>query len=240
VEGHIKEILYTSSEKRERQLAVLIDPDHAEEDHLDALMKHQAHVHYYFIGGSMIHSGNLENTVEAVRKRTTKPILLFPGADAQIAPNADAILLLSLVSGRNPEYLIGKHVQSAFGLQSSGLEILPTGYILLDGGRETTVSYISGTKPIPADKPQIAAATALASTLLGQGIIYLDAGSGAKIPISKAVISHVRAAVNVPIIVGGGMKTSADINAAWDAGANVVVIGNALEEQPNLLTELRG
>ena len=238
MEGSIRQILHSSYLRSERQLAVLIDPDHAEEAHLDALTKNQDHVNYYFISGSMIHSGSLKKTVEDVRNRTDKPIILFPGADAEIAANADAILLLSLVSGRNPEYLIGKHVQSAFNLKSSGLEVLPTGYILIDGGSETTVSYISGTKPIPADKPQIAAATALASTLLGQSNIYLDAGSGAKSPIPADVIAHVRSAVDVPIIVGGGMKTSSEINAAWKAGANVVVIGNALEKQPDLLSEL--
>ena len=165
---------------------------------------------------------------------------LEPGGDAnQIAPEADAILLLSLISGRNPELLIGKHVTSAIHLKRSGLEIISTGYMLIDGGVETTASYVTGTSPLPSNKPGIAAMTGLAGEQLGLKVLYMDAGSGAREPVPASLIHAVRSQVSIPIIVGGGIRNKKGILEAWNAGADVVVIGNALEENPELLPHLR-
>lgn len=165
-------------------------------------------------------------------------MILFPGNSFQLSYNADALLLLSLISGRNPELLIGKHVMVAPYLKISPLEIIPTGYILIDGGKVSSVQYISNTAPIPADKNDIAACTALAGEMLGLKLIYLDAGSGANNPISSEMISTVSAQIQVPLIVGGGIKTPAKIIENFRAGADLVVIGNAVEKNPNFIGEI--
>lgn len=221
-------------------LAILIDPDKAAPEHLQNVLKNAniEKVDLLLIGGSVLTHGNIHDTIKTVKSLCDIPCIIFPGSPDQISSEADAILLLSLISGRNPELLIGKHVESALRLKQSNLEILPTGYILIDGGAPTTVSYISGTTPIPANKPGLAAMTALAGEQLGFGIIYMDAGSGAKNPIPPQMISSVREHTNQPIIVGGGIRTTEGIRAAWNAGADVVVIGNRLEEDPDFLTSL--
>jgi phosphoglycerol geranylgeranyltransferase len=221
-------------------IAVLVDPDKSEDSQLDALVFHPSfdHVDFLFVGGSLVTDGNMKTCLEGLKKRTNKPLVIFPGSPNQIDPTADAILLLSLISGRNADLLIGRHVESAHTLKRSELEILPTGYILVDGGRTTTVSYISGTTPIPQDKPGIAAATALAGCQLGLQLIYLDCGSGANHHTSSKLISAVKNEVEVPIIVGGGIKTKEDATAVFAAGADVVVVGNKLEDNPEFLGEL--
>lgn len=221
-------------------IAVLIDPDKASDSQLDNLVFHPNfdQVDFLFVGGSLVTDGNMKICLQGLKKRTDKPLIIFPGSPNQIDDTADAILLLSLISGRNSDLLIGRHVESAHKLKRSGLEILSTGYILVDGGRTTTVSYISGTTPIPQDKPGIAAATALAGCQLGQQLIYLDCGSGANQHASPRLIAAVKNEVDVPIIVGGGIKTKEDAESVFRSGADVVVVGNKLEENPNFLTEL--
>lgn len=223
-----------------KQLAVLIDPDKATEKHLLHLVlkAEQMGADYFFVGGSLLSSDQLSQTIAFIKRYVEIPVIIFPGGATQVSNNADGILLLSLISGRNPEFLIGAHVVAAPELRRSGIQVLPTGYMLVDGGAPTTVSYISNTAPIPANKPDIAACTAMAGEMLGLQLMYMDAGSGAPNPIPAAMIKAVKRAVKLPVIVGGGMCTADAAQAAWQAGADVVVIGNALEEQPNLIEAL--
>jgi putative glycerol-1-phosphate prenyltransferase len=176
--------------------------------------------------------------IEFLRKRSNIPVVLFPGSVGQIDGSADTFLLLSLISGRNPELLIGKHVEAAPLLKASELEVVPVGYMLIDGGSPTTASYVSQSSPIPFDKPGIAAMTALAGEMLGLKIIFLDAGSGARRPVPQAIITGVREEVQLPIIVGGGIDSPEKAFSAASAGANLVVAGNALEQDPALLPEM--
>jgi len=176
--------------------------------------------------------------VRTVKENVNIPVILFPGSTLQIDPAADAILFLSLISGRNPDLLIGQHVQAAPILRNSGMEVMPTGYILINSGRTTSVAYISNTTPIPEDKYSLAACTAMAGEMLGLKLTYLDAGSGAEREISQKMISSVRKSIRTPLIVGGGINTSQKALAALEAGADLIVIGNALEKDPALLTEI--
>ena len=174
----------------------------------------------------------LDAVVRYAKAHSSKPVVLFPGSVDQVHGEADALLLLSVISGRNPELLIGQHVVAAPRIKALGLETISTGYMLVDSGRTTTALYMSQTLPIPAHKPEIAAATALAGEMLGIQAMYLDGGSGAREPVPEAMIRAVRKAVNVPVIVGGGIRSEAAAQAAWDAGADVVVVGTAFEEDP--------
>ncbi len=221
-----------------KQIAILVDPDKI--DHLSELVKKAVHygIDYFFVGGSLLHSDQTEVAIRIIRDNSNIPIILFPGSINQITPSADGILLLSLISGRNPEFLIGAHVAAAPALMRSGLEILSTSYILIDGGKPTTVSYISNTTPIPANKPDIAAVTALAGAQIGHKITYLDAGSGAQNPVNPATISAVRRLITNPLIVGGGIRTARQLQEAFMAGADLAVIGHAFEENPDLLSEV--
>ncbi|HMG17020.1 MAG TPA: geranylgeranylglyceryl/heptaprenylglyceryl phosphate synthase [Saprospiraceae bacterium] len=225
---------------REKHLAILIDPDKITIPELDPLFDliHHSRVHYVFIGGSLLTGTQFSETIEVIRSKTTLPIILFPGSIYQISEHADAILFLSLISGRNADLLIGKHVEAVPLLIQSKLEIIPTGYILVDGGVNTTVSYISNTFPIPADKAEIAKCTALAGQYLGLQTMYLDSGSGALNPVNKKMIQSVASSVSVPLIVGGGIRTPQMVFDAAFAGADIVVIGNVLEKTPGKLIEL--
>jgi phosphoglycerol geranylgeranyltransferase len=235
----LKEIRRNQAEGR-KALTVLLDPDKVEMKGISARIESIcAHgVDYFFVGGSLISGSGFYLLVEALRRHTKVPVLIFPGSNLHIHGDADGILLLSLISGRNPELLIGQHVIAAPILKNSGLEILPTGYMLVDSGRATTVSYISNTLPIPADKSDIAVCTAMAGEMLGLKLIYLDGGSGALHPVPPKMISAVRRAVECPLIVGGGINSPARAEEAWHAGADMVVIGNALEENPALLESI--
>ncbi len=190
-----------------------------------------------FVGGSLIYE-QIDETIRLIKSSTDLPVFLFPGNLLQLSKDADGILLLSLISGRNPELLIGNHVSAAYLLKNSGIEIIPTGYIIIENGKSTSVSYMSQTTPIPADKPDIASATAIAGELLGLKMIYLEAGSGAEKPVNTTTINKVKQEINVPLIVGGGIKNINDINNICNAGADIVVVGNSIENDQSLLKPL--
>jgi phosphoglycerol geranylgeranyltransferase len=224
-----------------KSIAVLVDPDKTEDAsrllHLINLASENC-VDFFFVGGSLVTSQNLSEVVRKIKGNVNIPVVLFPGNSIQIDASADALLFLSLISGRNPELLIGQHVIAAPILKNTRLEIIPTGYILINSGKLTSVAYISNTMPIPDDKFSLAACTAMAGEMLGLQVIYIDAGSGAEKEISPKMISAVRKAVNVPLIVGGGINTARKAITALEAGADLIVIGNALEKDPDLLTEV--
>ncbi len=229
--------ILSSVTKSSRWLAVLIDPDNITEDRLLRLSEfsNKGFVQLFLIGGSLVLKNQIELVVDSLKSKCNTPIVIFPGSPSQIYDGADGLLLLSLISGRNADLLIGRHVESAFQLKNSGLEIIPTGYVLINGGKSTSVSYMSNTTPIPSDKPDIAAATALAGELLGLKAIYLEAGSGAIQPVPNAIIQRVAQTVEAPVFVGGGIKSKSDIEQAFLAGANVVVVGTAIENNPEWL-----
>lgn len=193
--------------------------------------------HYVLVGGSMV-SDTTTAIIQTIRKYISVPILLFPGNASQLSPAADAIMYLSLISGRNPEYLIGQHVQSAIQVYQQQIPVIPVGYMLIESGGPTSVQYISNTQPIPRSKNDIAIATALAGQYLGQKAIYLEGGSGALHAVPTDMIRAVKAHISIPLIVGGGIKTPDAMADAFNAGADVVVIGNVLEENPSLYTSL--
>lgn len=224
-----------------KSVAVLIDPDKADDPaKLMTLINLATEncVDFFFVGGSLITTANLSEVVRTVKENVNIPVVLFPGSSLQIDPSADAILFLSLISGRNPDLLIGQHVQAAPILKNSRMEVIPTGYILINSGKMTSVAYISNTTPIPEDKFSLAACTAMAGEMLGLRLTYIDAGSGAEREISQKMISAVRKSVDTPLLVGGGINTAQKAIAAFEAGADTIVIGNALEKDPNLLTEI--
>ncbi|NEN23973.1 geranylgeranylglyceryl/heptaprenylglyceryl phosphate synthase [Cryomorpha ignava] len=222
-------------------IAQLIDPDYIRDfDHLSDIVNRAASagVDLFFFGGSLITANPKFDIVKALKDISDIPVILFPSSPAHIDESADAILFLSLISGRNSEFLIGNHVAAAPILKKSSLEILPTGYILVGCGAATTAQYISNTSPVPYNKPEIAAATALAGEMLGLKLIYLDGGSGAEKPVSPEMVAKVKAWVSTPIIVGGGIKTTKDAAALRDAGADILVIGNGAEKRPEFISEL--
>lgn len=224
----------------EKKFAVLIDPDKVRLGNMDKVIElsREVGVDYFFIGGSLVVNNMLDHCLETIKEKSNIPMILFPGNSFQLSYRADAILFLSLISGRNAELLIGNHVISAPYIKMSGLEVLPTGYMLIDGGVPTTVSYISNTQPIPGNKKDVALCTALAGQMLGLKLIYMDAGSGAKIPVSTELIETVSSAIEVPLIVGGGIRTPEQAHADVKAGADVIVVGNAIEDDPSLIREI--
>ncbi|MFZ5999866.1 MAG: geranylgeranylglyceryl/heptaprenylglyceryl phosphate synthase [Bacteroidota bacterium] len=235
------ETLQLRHRQGKKSIAVLIDPDKAEDATRLMNLVNLANencVDFFFVGGSLVTTTNLSEVVRTVKENVNIPVILFPGSTLQIDPSADAILFLSLISGRNPDLLIGQHVQAAPILKNSGMEVMSTGYILINSGRTTSVAYISNTTPIPEDKYSLAACTAMAGEMLGLKLIYLDAGSGAEREINQKMINAVRKSITTPLIVGGGINTSQKAIAALEAGADIIVIGNALEKSPELLTEI--
>lgn len=222
-------------------LAVLIDPDFGQDEAaLERIVQNacMASADLIFVGGSLLTSAAFDHCVALVKRWSSKPVVLFPGSPAQLSAHADAVLFLSLISGRNAELLIGHHVTAAPTVKAMGLEAIPTGYMLVDGGAPTTATYVSQSLPIPHDKPGIAAATALAGRLLGLRTIYLDTGSGARQPVSTHMIAAVRSTVELPIIVGGGIRTAQQARAMREAGADLIVVGTALEDDPELVFAL--
>jgi putative glycerol-1-phosphate prenyltransferase len=226
--------------EKQTQLAVLIDPDKASNGHLEQLASfaEEGFLQYFLVGGSLMFSNRHAFVIDYLKRSTTVPVIIFPGNPSQIYDKADAILLLSLISGRNADLLIGRHVEAAPALRSSGLEIISTGYILVDGGKATTVSYISNTTPLPAHKPDIAAATAMAGEMLGMHCIYLEAGSGALQPVPEEMIAAVRESVQIPLMVGGGIRHPEKAYKSAKAGANVIIMGNGVEANPLLVPEV--
>ncbi len=223
-----------------KSFAVLIDPDKVNEPAIDILVKKctDARVDYFLVGGSLVVSNYMDECILEIKKRTDIPIILFPGSPSQVSRHADALLYLSLISGRNPELLIGQHVVSATAVKQSGLEIMPTGYMVIDGGAPTTVSYISNATPLPADKTEIAVCTAMAGEMLGMKLIYMDAGSGARKAITENMIQQVAKNIEVPLIIGGGITTAEKAYLNCRAGADVIVVGNAIEKDHSLIKEL--
>ena len=224
----------------QKSFAVLIDPDKVDDAKIDQLtsLATAAKADYLFVGGSLVISNHLDKTVQRIKANCNIPTILFPGSPSQISVHADGLLYLSLISGRNPELLIGQHVISAAAVKQSGLEIISTGYMVIDGGAPTTVSYISNAAPIPADKNEIAMCTAMAGEMLGMKVIYMDAGSGAKRPIAESMIEKVSHSIDVPLIVGGGITDPEKAYRNCKAGADVLVIGNAIEKDISLIKEM--
>ncbi len=241
--GMIKGI-YDSLTERKRQgkksFAVLIDPDKVNGTDMNQLIELavDANVDYFLVGGSLVVSNYLDECVQLIKSQCNIPTILFPGSPSQVSKYADALLYLSLISGRNADLLIGQHVVSAPVVKQSGLEIMSTGYMVIDGGAPTTVSYISNATPIPADKNEIAVCTAMAGEMLGMKLIYMDAGSGAKRAITEDMIAKVAAVIKVPLIIGGGIIEPEKAYLNCKAGADVIVVGNAIEKNPHLIKEM--
>ncbi len=224
-----------------KALCVLIDPDSVKQ--VSDLMQVvniciESKVDFILIGGSLLIDGDIHDCIERVKENCQIPVIIFPGNHFQIDRSADAILFLSLISGRNPELLIGQHVISAPIIKKSALEPIPTGYILVNAANHTSVSYMSHSIPIPSNKPQITAATAIAGEMLGLKMIYLEAGSGAKETVDAKTISSVRKGIDIPIMVGGGINSKEKARRALDAGADLIVVGNALEKDPYLIDDI--
>lgn len=227
-------------EKGQKSLAVLIDPDKHKLKNLDKIIDlvNEHGVDYFFVGGSLLSEDLVESSIERIKSESSIPVLLFPGNSYQIDPKADALLFLSLVSGRNPEYLIAKHVEAAMKIAETNLEVIATAYLLVDGGHSNTAAYLSQTIPIPHDKTEIAVATAMACRFLNFQCIYLEAGSGARNPVSSEMIRAVARKINLPLIVGGGLQTSTKLDLAFQSGADLAVIGNVVERNPDLIKEM--
>ena len=226
---------------KEKMFAILVDPDKfgSPKDLQELIYNLKiALPDIILIGGSLINNGNFELVINELSSLKIAPVILFPGNNKQVSANADAILLLSLISGRNSDLLIGQHVVSAFDIKNATLEVIPTGYMLIESGPSTSAQYMSNTQPIPHNKTDIAMATALAGEQLGLKFIYMDGGSGAQTPISKEMIKCVRQTVNTPLIIGGGIRNKEQAIAAWNSGADIVVIGNAIEKNPGLAQDI--
>lgn len=240
----MKHRLYDIFIERKKSLqkcfAVLIDPDKVAEPQLDELIRLSldARVDYFLVGGSLVISSHLDQVVQYIKANCSIPVILFPGSPSQVSKYADALLYLSLISGRNPELLIGQHVISAPVVKKSGLEIMPTGYMVIDGGAPTTVSYISNAAPIPRDKNEIAMCTAMAGEMLGMKLIYMDAGSGARYPITESMIEKVSQVIEAPLIIGGGITDPEKAYLNCRAGADIIVVGNAIEKDSTLIKEV--
>jgi len=236
----IYQSLVQRKQNQQKSFVVLVDPDKVDDHKLDELIQlsSESKVDYFFVGGSLVVSDYLDACVKKIKSNVDIPVILFPGSPSQITKHADALLYLSLISGRNPELLIGQHVVSAPAVKASGLEIMSTGYMVIDGGAPTTVSYISNANPLPSDKSEIAICTAMAGEMLGMKLIYMDAGSGARRAISEMMIQKVSASISIPLIVGGGITDPEKAYLNCKAGADVIVVGNAIEKDPTLIKEI--
>ena len=223
-----------------KSFAVLVDPDKVDTAKIEQLVSlaTASKVDYFLVGGSLLISNHLDKCIQQFKALCDIPVILFPGSPSQVSKYADALLYLSLISGRNPELLIGQHVVSAPFVKNSGLEIMPTGYMVIDGGAPTTVSYISNATPIPSDKNEIALCTAMAGEMLGMKLIYMDSGSGAKRPITESMIQMVSSHIEAPLIIGGGIINPEKAYLNCKAGADVIVVGNAIEKDASLIKEM--
>jgi putative glycerol-1-phosphate prenyltransferase len=240
----MKNKLYQHFVKNKQQghksFAVLVDPDKVDHPKIEQLVSlaTNAKVDYFLVGGSLLISNHLDDCIKQIKAICNIPVILFPGSPSQVSKYADALLYLSLISGRNPELLIGHHVVSAPLVRKSGLEIMPTGYMVIDGGAPTTVSYISNASPIPSDKNEIALCTAMAGEMLGMKLIYMDSGSGAKRPIAESMIEMVASHIEAPLIIGGGISDPEKAYRNCKVGADVIVVGNAIEKDASLIKEM--
>lgn len=239
----LKDIYSSICERKatnKKSFAILVDPDKVDDHKMRSVvdLSVAGGVDYFLVGGSLIISNYLDECVQYIKHHCSIPVLLFPGSSAQVSKYADALLYLSLISGRNPELLIGQHVVSAPSIKKSGLEIISTGYMVIDGGAPTTVSYISNASPLPADKNEIAMCTAMAGEMLGMKIIYMDAGSGAKVPIRESMIEQVAKSIDIPLIIGGGITDPEKAYLNCKAGADIIVVGNAIEKDKSLIMEM--
>lgn len=234
---NIYDVILKKKKRNEKIIAALIDPDSENlkylKDKVNSL--NESDVNFIFVGGSTTWTNDFSGFVRRVSEYSSKPVIIFPGSSSQVSEHADAILFLSLVSGNNPQYLIGEHVKAAPMLKNMDLEVIPTGYLLIDGGKMTTVQFMSDTRPIPQDKPEIAKNVAYAAELMGMKLIYLDSGSGALKSVSNDIVEAVSQYINLPLMVGGGLKNRQEINEKFASGADLVVVGSALEDEPELL-----
>lgn len=235
----ISELINKNIRSGKKMFALLIDPDNYSDEQILNTTREadQLNIDLIFIGGSLLNN-EIDHTVELIKENTKIPVVLFPGSLLQISNKADGILLLSLISGRNPDLLIGNHVIASAHIKRSKLEVLPTGYILIDGGKPTSVEYMSNTQPIPANKTDIAVATAMAGEMLGLKYIYLEAGSGADNSVNTEMIKSVKQNIHMPLIVGGGIKTPFDVTKVMQAGADILVVGTAIEKNKSILSKL--
>lgn len=237
-----KEQLYSQIKTSFGQVAVLIDPEKTnQEEPLRRLVEKAsfAGVNYFLVGGSTVSRRDLESCISILKAHTQIPVLIFPGGSNQLSSEADGMLYLSLISGRNPDYLITHHVNSALEVYQLGIEIIPTAYILVDGGTKSSVAYVSQTTPIPREQATIAVHTALAGQLQGKKIVYFDAGSGARENVPVHFINELRKLSDIPIIVGGGIRDIESLKTYREAGVNLMVIGNKLEEEIDFLLDVK-
>lgn len=226
--------------KGQKSLSVLIDPDKVKTKNIGLTvdLANANGIDFFLIGGSLLLDDVLDKTIYYLKKNSDLPVVLFPGNEMQVHPDADALLLLSLTSGRNAEYLIGKHVSYAPRIKKMNLETISTSYMLIHGSHPSTASYITQTQPIPLNKPEIAVATAMASEMLGHQMIYLEGGSGTSRPVPSQTVAKVKSAVNVPIIVGGGIRTKEKLIENYTNGADIQVIGTVTERYPESVRDL--
>ncbi|MEM1137817.1 MAG: geranylgeranylglyceryl/heptaprenylglyceryl phosphate synthase [Bacteroidota bacterium] len=233
-------IIKENQSKGKKSLAILLDPDKIDFQNIGQTIQVLYHISpdIILVGGSLMLNNDLDKLVEVIKKETPFAVMLFPGSSLHISPSADAILFLSLISGRNPEFLIGQHVHAAPIIKRTGLEVISCGYMLVDCGKATTANYMSNTLPIPYNKPEIATCTALAGELLGLKSIYLDGGSGAEKYISSAMIKQVKASLSIPLIVGGGIRSVKAAIDCYSAGADMLVLGTIFEKDVALTTEI--
>ena len=219
---------------------VLIDPDRKNEDSINSRVElaNNSGVDALFVGGSLMMDGNCTERVKQIKEVSNVPVIFFPGGVGQLNSYYDAMLFMSVISGRNPHYLIGEQVIAAPLVKVMGIETIPTGYILMDGGAGSTVEFVSGTRPIPMNRPDVAVAHALAGQYLGMNLIYLEAGSGAKEPVAPGIVEAVNDAVDVPLIVGGGIRSPETASETVNAGASIIVTGTIIELHSNRMKEL--
>ena len=236
--------IYTSlienQEQGKKKFAVLVDPDKPSDKEIISIAENaqKSSVDYFFVGGSLLTNNNLDICIKLLKEHSNIPVVLFPGNTLQMSNKADAFLFLSLISGRNAEMLIGRHVIAAPYLKLSGLEIISAGYMLIDSGKPTTVSYMSNSFPIPSDKIDVAACTAMAGEMLGLKMIFMDAGSGALKPISKEMITIVKQSISIPLIIGGGIDSPEKALENVKAGADIIVVGNSIEKDNSLIAAI--
>lgn len=216
-------------------VGVLVDPDRF--DHVDHLQSQLSQIDFFLVGGSFISNDAMDKSIAAIRAICDLPVFIFPGDVNQWSEKADGLLFLQMISGRNPEYLIGQHIKAAPHLMKTQLNIVPTSYLLVDGGKMTSAEYISNTKPLPSDKGDLMLATALAGQYLGHQLCYIDAGSGAQKAVEAGILSKVCEHLNIPVLVGGGIRTKAQIAAYKKAGVKAVILGSILEQDPQFLNK---